>query len=118
MVREWPPCPLFFIMSLKTEIADGIAEIEVDLGASFRWKNKAYACVSGAETRRSEYDSFRGGIQREDTMNLIVRAAVLTSGTPVVRDTITYNGRKYRIEDIARAPHNEFYVYTLGDPND
>ena len=99
-------------------MADGLLELESELGQTFRWHNIQYPCIAGGDMRTSDYDAEMGGMVRRDSTAIIVRTALFPSNTPAVRDMVTFNGRKFRIEDIRRAPSNSFYVYELTDPNE
>ena len=105
-------------MSIKTEHTDGLAEMELDAGAYFTWRNQSYPCVQGPASRDSSFDSQTGGVRRSDSTSIVVRNSVLTVGVPSVRDIILLKGIKYRGSEVRSAPHGSFVSIDLVDPNE
>lgn len=97
-------------MSIATEIADGLTEMEADFPATFVWNSTSYDCLAGAEAReaaRTEY-----GLESDDDLTLIVQLAQFGVGTkPSERNPITFNSRAYIITSIDKAPQNAFVIY-------
>jgi hypothetical protein len=99
-------------MSIATEIADGLTELEADFPATFVWNSTTYKCLAGSETRAAERSEF--GLEADDELTLIVQLAQFGSGTkPSQRNIINFNSRNYNITSIEKAPQDAFVVYRL-----
>lgn len=99
-------------MSIATEIADGLTEMEADFPATFVWNSTTYKCLAGSETRAGGRSEF--GLEADDDLSLIVQLAQFGSGTkPSQRNIIIFNSRNYNITSIEKAPQDAFVVYRL-----
>lgn len=97
-------------MSIATEIADGLTELEADFPATFVWNSTSYKCLAGSESR--EVTAAEWGLEQEDSLSLIVQLAQFGTGAkPAERQQITFNSRSYRIETIEKAPQDAFVIY-------
>jgi len=97
-------------MSIATEMADGLAELEADFPATFVWNSTTYDCLAGGERR--DVTAGDWGLEQDDSVSLIVQLAQFGSGAkPAERNKITFNSRTYRIESIEKAPQDAFVVY-------
>ena len=97
-------------MSIATEIADGLDELETDFPATFVWNSTSYNCLAGSESRSVNAGEF--GLEQDDDLVLIVQLGQFGTGAkPAERNKITFNTRSYRIEEIEKAPQNSFVIY-------
>jgi len=97
-------------MSIATEIADGLDEMEADFPATFVWNSTTYDCLAGGERR--DVTAGEWGLEQDDSLSLIVQLAQFGTGAkPGERQKITFNSRGYRIETIEKAPQAAFVVY-------
>ena len=99
-------------MSIATEIADGLDELETDFPATFVWLSNSYTCLAGSESRSAARTEF--GLEAEDDLSLIVQLSQFGEGaTPVERQKITFNNRDYNITSIEKAPQAAFVILRL-----
>tara|TARA_Y100000590_G_scaffold157769_1_gene181233 strand:- start:112 stop:423 length:312 start_codon:yes stop_codon:yes gene_type:complete len=97
-------------MSIATEIADGLGELETDFPATFVWNSTTYKCLAGSERR--DVAAGEWGLEQDDSLTLIVQLAQFGTGSkPAERQKITFNSRTYRIESIEKAPQDAFVIY-------
>jgi len=97
-------------MSIQTEIADGLLELEADFPDTFVWNSTTYACLVSTEERDILAGAY--GAEAGDSVSLIVRLDQFGSGTkPQAKERIVFNTRNYSIGGIDKAPNEAFAVY-------
>lgn len=97
-------------MSIQTEIADGLLELEADFPDTFVWNSTTYACLVGTEERDILAGAY--GAEAGDSVTLIVRLSQFGSGTkPQAKERVVFNSRNYTIDGIDKAPNEAFAVY-------
>lgn len=104
-------------MSVADEIAADLLELESEIPASFTWNGNAYPCVTGS-TKRSKVLQLDGWGQDADLI-VYVRSEHFAdvASRPQLKDTITFQDRSFRIDEITVPAGSPFLKLTCSDPN-
>lgn len=95
------------VMALIDEFAADLASVEGEVAPqSFTWNGETYPCFASGSTRGAS----GAGIEwnATDDLTIVVRGSLFSGATPEKEQTITYNSRLYRIDNVLTAPGSAF----------
>lgn len=102
---------------ISREITRSLRETEKNLGNPvFTWAKKDYPCSPNEATESKSLSL--GGFNLSADLLLFVRKAVLPAIGPQEKQTLVYNGRKYRIDKLGTLPGGEVLTLACNDASE
>ena len=101
---------------LGREIARGLKSLEGQLGGpTFTFAGQSYPCIANEAAASKIFGV--GGFTLEADLTIFVREDVLGEVRPAETQTVTYKGRRYRIDKVAELPGDAVIKLVCNDPN-
>lgn len=105
-------------MSIPTEIAADLAELEAEMLQTFTWNGSDYPCMSGSARRGKRLGS--GGFMVEADLVLFVRTSHFSEDNLILlksgaKNRVTFDDHDYRIEDVVTPQGQPFLKLLCND---
>lgn len=96
---------------IQDDFDNDLKEVTEDIGASIIYKSNAYSVVvSGLSNAYQEGET--QGYFPDINLEVVIRQSLLTTA-PLIRETLTYNGKVYRIVRVEADREPQAYTLTV-----